>query len=664
MKIFNNKDILSGKPSGDPFAIQEGRIKNGKIAPVYRLGWIEEIFVSGEIGQRTLGRTFNLSKLKFAGVIMVFALAFLVGRSAWLQIVKGEYYYGMAEGNRIRIERAEPKRGIIYDTNKKPLVRNVANFLLYFVPADLPKNDQAKAKIVKRVSDVVGQKYEDVKKNLDTVKVNSLEAFQPLFVADKIPYEKAMLLYLESEKMPGVVLSSRTRREYNTASSSFSHLLGYTGKINNVELKKASDDYLPIDYIGKNGIEQYWEKELRGYSGQKFIEVDALGKEKKIISLTEPQDGRNLVLSIDEDAQVKLEGLLYSALEKLNLKRGSAIVLNPNNGEIIALVSLPAYNNNLFAKGISVDEYKKLLDDPDKPLFSRAVSGEFPSGSTIKPVLAAGALEAGVINENTSFLSNGGIRVGKWFFPDWKAGGHGQSNVRKAIAESVNTFFYIIGGGYQDFVGMGAEGIYKYEKLFGFGSTLGIDLPGEANGFLPTKEWKEKTTGERWYIGNTYNISIGQGDTLVTPLQIAAATSYFAANGKMYRPHLVREILSSNDEPVRKIEEKPTKENIIKDYNTRIVREGMRQTVVAGSARSMNTLPIEAAGKTGTAQWSSKKDPHAWFTGFAPYDNPQIVITVLIEEGKEGSSVSTPVAKDFMQWYFTRGKATTSVEKK
>lgn len=266
--------------------------------------------------------------------------------------------------------------------------------------------------------------------------------------------------------------------------------------------------------------------------------------------------------------------------------------------------------------------------------------------------MAAAALEEGVITEKTSFLSSGGLRIGQWFFPDWKAGGHGTTNVKKAIAESVNTFFYIIGGGFQDFIGLGIERIVKYEKMFGLGAQTGVDLPGEASGFLPSKEWKERVKNESWYIGDTYHASIGQGDVTATPLQIAVFTSFFANGGKIYRPHFVKEILDSKDNLVKEIKEDPIKEGFISDYNVKVVREGMRQTVTAGSARSLSLLPVEVAGKTGTAQWSSKKDPHAWFIGFAPYNDPQISFTILVEEGKEGSSVAVPIARQFLEWYF------------
>lgn len=659
MKVEKEKNIWR-KIGNNPFSIQEGRIKDGKIPPIYRLSWTEEMFSTGSTEGGKLGRTFDFSKLKLIVFLLIVSLFILLGRAAWLQVIKGDYYSSMADGNRIRVERADPARGVIYDTMKRPLVHNIANFLLYFIPSDLPKNEVEKQNIIKQVSKIIGQKSEDINKILETIKLNSAESFNPLFIADSVEYEKAMLLYLEADSMPGVFLSNRTRREYNLICQSLSHVLGYTGKISENELKTIGKEYSPIDYIGKMGIENFWEKELRGINGQKYLEVDALGKEKNIISYTKPQDGHNLVLSINQDAQKKLEEIITVYLAKAKLTRASAVVMNPNNGEIISLISLPSYDDNLFASGITVLDYKKLIDNPDNPLFNRSISGEFPSGSVIKPVLAAAALEEGVINENTSFLSNGGIRVGQWFFPDWKVGGHGMTNVRKAIAQSVNTFFYIIGGGYQDFVGLGAERIGNYEKLFGFGSELGIDLPGETSGFIPTKEWKEKTTGERWYIGNTYNISIGQGDTLVTPLQIAAMTAFFANGGTLYQPHLVRQILFSDDKLVKDVEPKVIKNNIIKDYNIRIVREGMRQTVTDGSASSLQSVPVTVAGKTGTAQWSTKKDPHAWFIGFAPYDNPQVAITILVEEGVEGSRIAVPIAKEFLTWYFGNKASTTN----
>jgi len=638
----------------NPFIIRQGEDEYGHLKDGYRLDWTEQVFLPASSDKATVGQNFNFNYLPKIIFVLALFMAIILARVAWLQIIKGDYYYNLAEGNRIRIARIEANRGIIYDSSNRPLVRNVANFLLYFVPADLPENEQEKRSIIERLSQILGTlSPADIENILTAVKPKSLESYQPLFVTDNIEYNKAMLLYLESDKMPGVYLSNKTKREYNLSSLSLSHILGYTSKINQAELDKYGSEYLPIDYIGKTGIENFWENELKGQSGKKQIEVDALGKEKKIINQLAGADGHNLVLSIDIDLQKKLEETITNALKKSKLNKACAIALDPNNGEILALVSLPSYNNNLFARGITNDEYQALVSHPDQPLFNRCTSGEYPSGSTIKPVLAAAALEEGIINENTSFISTGGLRIGEWFFPDWKVGGHGVTNVRKAIAESVNTFFYYIGGGYGDFVGLGIDRMVRYEKIFGLGKQTGIDIIGEAKGFLPTKDWKETIKGERWYVGDTYHAAIGQGDITVTPLQVANYTAVFANGGLLYRPHFIRQVLSSDDKIIRQVDHKPIKSNVVSSENIKIVREGMRQTVAAGSARSLASAPVAVAGKTGTAQWSSNKPNHAWFTGFAPYDKPQIVITILIEQGGEGSSVAVPIAREVLEWYFS-----------
>ncbi|MDD5032400.1 MAG: penicillin-binding transpeptidase domain-containing protein, partial [Patescibacteria group bacterium] len=486
-----NKKISNGVKLGtkkeknnDPFVIKSGRF--GQVRGFsYRLGWTEDSFTPGGGEKETIGRTFDFSKLRPIIIFMILALAVLVGRSAWLQIVKGDYYYSLAEGNRVRIERLEPKRGIIYDRNLNPLVRNVANSLLYLIPIDLPRGEGVRNEIIKEVSDILPElPAEEIKNKLSRIKIGTLDSYQPLFLADNISYEKAMLLYLKSADMPGVFLTDKTRREYDLSASSLSHVLGYTGKINEKELEKSGDEYLPIDYIGKTGIEYFWENELKGESGKKYIEVDALGKEKKIISQSKTTDGHNLVLSLDLDLQKKLEEVMAAYLKRLNLSKAAAVIMDPNNGEILAMVSFPVYDSNKFAKGISADEYAALLNSPDNPLFNRVISGEYPSGSTIKPIIAAAALQEKIISEHTSFLSVGGIRIGQWFFPDWKAGGHGLTDVRKALAQSVNTFFYYIGGGFEDFFGLGVERIVNYAKQFGLGAQTGVDLAGEASGFL------------------------------------------------------------------------------------------------------------------------------------------------------------------------------------
>lgn len=641
------------KKNSNPFVIQEGRLKYGDFAGRFRRDWIEEAFTPTGQGQETLANHFNTIFLTFLKWCIACFIIILGTRLLWLQVAKGAYYRDMANGNRLRLERLEASRGTIYDSNGKPLVHNIANFLLYCIPADLPKDSTAKKELLEKLATLTGQfSAQEILSQLEKVKPSQLEYYQPIFLADNIPYDAAIKTYLESLSSPGVVLSSKSRREYQAPSLSFSHLLGYTGKISENELKNNNSDYTQIDYIGKSGLEKTWEKELRGNPGIKQIEVTALGKEKSVVSETSSVPGNDLILSIDAEAQKKLEEILADNLKKLNRQKGVGIVMNPQNGEIIALVSLPTFDANVFARGITVPEYQALEKSPDKPLFDRAVSGEYPSGSTIKPIIAAAALQEKIISSDTSFLSTGGLKVGQWSFPDWKAGGHGVTNVRKAIAESVNTFFYYIGGGYNDFQGLGIDKMVIYLKKFLLGEPLGIDLPNEASGFVPTKEWKERVKQEKWYIGDTYHVAIGQGDLITTPLQVAAYTSYFANGERMFQPHLVKDIKTPDGTTVNHINPKILAENILSPDVVQVVREGMRETTLTGSARSLTALPVSSAGKTGTAQWSSKKDPHAWFTGFAPYDNPEIAITILVEEGKEGSVAATPVAREFLQWYF------------
>lgn len=660
-RFSKNKYLNPGR--NNPFSITHGRIKDGSLPSVYRSQWSEDAYISDNQNREKVGGDYKLARLPFFVLAVFGSVLLLLVRTAYLQIQQGDYYYQIAEGNRIRIERVEPRRGVIYDQKMRPLVRNKPNFLLYFVPADLPR-DEEKAKILEEIAAITGSiSQEEMEEKLSAIDLETLDAYQPLFVEDNIPYEKAMLLILKADFWPGVVVSSKANREYllfgrqiaedeTRPYFSLSHIMGYTGKINSRELEQFGDEYKMIDYIGKMGIEYFWENELKGKSGKKQIEVDAFGKEKKIVSQTEAIDGHNLVLSLDLEQQLKLEELLLKKLSELGLSRAAAVVVDPNNGEVKALVSIPAYNNNVFARGITSAEYEILANHPDKPLFNRAVSGEYPSGSTFKPIMLAAALEEKVVGEYTSILSTGGIGIGQWYFPDWRAGGHGRTDARKAIADSVNTYFYYIGGGYQDFVGLGVDRIVEYGKLFGLNYQTGIDLAGEASGFLPSQEWKEQVKGERWYIGDTYHLSIGQGDLLVTPLQVAVYTSIFANGGNLYRPHFVRQILSAQDHVIKEVAIEPVRENVIDAYNMHIVREAMKQTVENGSARSLSILPVSSAGKTGTAQWSSKNPNHAWYTGFAPFDKPEIAFTILLEEGGEGSTAAVPVAKEYLEWYF------------
>ncbi len=666
------KSFFSKK--NNPFVIQEGKFSFGQLKdPAFYTEWTEHAFLSDDKKKEVVGQTFDFKQLKIIKIIILIFFAILLVKIVWLQVFQFDHYYSLAQINRSRQEVDGANRGIFYDRHGEPLVKNKANFVLSIRLIDLPRDELRRDKIIREISQILddlpqennnnliisdGPSFSIIKEKLADVRYGSLESYQPVFIKDNIDHETALKLMLESENIPGLFVSNKIKRHYLPVAEdnlhSLSHILGYTGKISKEELDSLDGDYSHIDYLGKTGLEKIWESQLRGQNGLKSYEVDAYNQKGKLIDQRPAVDGYNLQLSLDLSLQAKVEEILSQWLDYLDLNKASIIIQNPQNGEILAMVSLPAYNNNNFASGIDREIYQSLINNPNQPLFNRSIGGEFPAGSTIKPFFSAAALEEDVITENTSFLSTGGIRIGQWFFPDWLSGGHGRTNVRKAIADSVNTFYYYIGGGYQDFEGLGLENLVKYSLLFGLGEKTGIDLTGEASGLVPTKEWQERVKQEPWYIGNTYHFSIGQGDVSVTPLQMLNATSAIANGGTLYKPQLVAQIRNSDDRIVEDLDKEIIRQDFIDDYNLEVVRQGMRQAVTSGSARRLSLLDVDAAGKTGTAQWSSQKDPHAWFSGFAPYDDPEISFVILVEEGGEGSEVSVPIAFDILNWYFSQ----------
>lgn len=611
------------------------------------------------------------SPIEKKGIYILFFIIMIVAaiigmRITWLQVVYGQKYRDLSEGNRIRIVRIPADRGLIYDRNLIPLVKNIAYFSLAITPGDLPKDEQEREQILNNLSILLEKTSlhremldsqissgEDEKENsadfLEILKSASPYSYQPIKIIENIDYTRAMSLLLKLDKLPGITLIVSARRKYNDAEI-FSHILGYVGKINPEEYK-AHPYYALNDFIGKIGLELHYEKILRGEFGKKRIEVNSLGKEERVESIEMPQSGYDLILSIDGELQKKIINTLEKYLKRAGSKAGAAVALNPQTGEVLAITSYPFYDNNIFIKG-DKDAYQSLADSPNKPFVFRAISGEYPSGSVIKPVIAAGALSEGIINENTIVNSYGGIAVGKWFFSDWKEGGHGSTNVIKALAESVNTFFYYIGGGFKNFQGLGIDNINKYARLFGLTKATGIDLPSERNGFLATPQWKKEVKKEQWYIGDTYHIAIGQGDILVTPIQVAVYTAAIANGGTLLRPHVVKYIQNPQTREVQKDYEKNIiNSQVVGSEYIDIVKKGMRQAVTKGSAIRLFYLPVEVAGKTGTAQVGGDKKPHAWFTGFAPYEDPEIVITVVIENAGEGSAVAVPAVYEILEWW-------------
>ncbi|MBI4992854.1 MAG: penicillin-binding protein 2 [Candidatus Magasanikbacteria bacterium] len=636
-----------------------------------RYQWVEESVVfeqhTGRQPPLPQDKNFVGTKLtsrmaRYFFIVLLAAFILIFSRLFYLQAVRGGEYRLAAEGNRQKIIPIFAERGLIFDANGKQLTKNIPNFYLALVPQELPRDAQKRKTLIERLSGLIYQSQEEIEK-----KINEYGSYnhESVVIQEDIDYDTALSILITAADLPGIEIQRGSKRLYLNYNSSLarevvtstpyslSALLGYIGKLSQADVGNLRDQgYLSSDNIGKVGIEKNYEKELRGVYGKKRVEVDASGKERATLAEEAPISGKHAYLTIDFEMQKKLEELIRAVLKNNNKVRASGIVLNPNTGGVLAMVSLPTFDNNDFSGGISPEVYKNYLQDENKPFFNRAVSGLFPSGSVIKPAIAYAALQEGIITSQTTVLSVGGIQVGDWFFPDWLAGGHGLTDVKKSLASSVNTFYYYIGGGYRSFVGLGVDLIGKYLKYFGFGQKLGIDLPGEKAGLIPSREWKETATGERWYIGDTYNLSIGQGGLLVTPLQISSLTSIIANGGILFRPHL----LDYFENPLTKAQEKYS----VKKINTYLftekylstVKVGMVDCVEYGSCRRLGTLPFAVAGKTGTAQWNKNKSNHAWFTSFAPVDKPEIVVTILIEEGGEGSSIAAPIAYEFYKWWW------------
>jgi len=470
---------------------------------------------------------------------------------------------------------------------------------------------------------------------------------------DNLDHQTLILLETKIAEFPGFQIEQNSTRYYKEGSS-FAHLIGYTGKESDGE------------YVGRYGLEKSYEEILKKNPGKTRIERDVYGNllSKEIISL--PESGKSLVLWLDSELEKKIEQTLNNVLQNTGAEKAVGVALNPKTGGILALVSLPTYDNNLFNKGADQEALKNLLQDPQKqnPLFNRVIAGLYPTGSTIKPLIASAVLEEKLISPDKKINCQGKIIIPNRYDTevstekqDWRI--HGLTDMRKAIAESCNVYFYTVGGGYKDQEGLGPSRIKEYLELFGWGKKTGIDLPGETNGFIPFPDWKKEVKKENWWDGDTYNLSIGQGDIKVTPLQVAFAFVAIANRGTLYKPQVVKQIVDSEKNLIEEIRSEILRENFINPENLEIVRQGMRMAVTGqgspyASATLLNSLPVSAAAKTGTAETFRPDYYHNWIAVFAPYDDPQIVLVIMVEDIKGLQSATLPAAKEVLQWYFTK----------
>jgi len=606
----------------------------------------DHIFSITEKESLRIEMPFEKKKLSFFWWLIVIFLAVLAGKTFYINIIQREHYQKIARENSIRSLVIKAPRGKVFDKYGIILVNNFPSMDAVVIPADLPADLSKKKEIADKISEILYVNSGEILGKIENIDHFSFNSF---LLKENISQDESLLLMENMRDFPGIRIEKTAIRDY-ADSVIFSHVLGYEGKIEKKELEN-NPEYLLTDYIGKQGLEKSYEKYLRGVHGTLQVEVDSLGNVKKERGIIDPKPGSDLILNIDAELQKKIFDSLSTMLEKTQTRTAAAVAINPKNGNVLAMVSFPSFDNNLFSRKISQEDYVKLIQDSEKPLFNRALAGEYPPGSTLKPLIAVAALSEGVVTPSTSVNCNGNIRIGEYQFRDWKT--HGVTDLKKAIAESCDVYFYSIGGGYGGISGLGMNRMKKYENAFGLGIKTGIDVFGESDGFIPSEEWKLKEIGEKWYIGNSYHASIGQGYILTTPLQIANYIVAIANGGKLFEPHLVSRI-KKNDGIIIDIDPKILNETVASSEIIDIVREGMRKTVTEGTAQDLKTVPVEVAGKTGTAQFGTENKTHGWFVSFAPFNDPEIAMVILVEGGGEGHSSAVPVTKEVYDWYFSR----------
>jgi len=604
----------------------------------------EEMGVSIKKLEVPLSQKVLLGFLVFNLILMLI----LFGKTFQLQVLKHKEFSVLAQGNKYIINFIKADRGIIYDKNGVQVVFNKPSFDLILNKSKLPEEKES---VLRKIAQIIEKDYEDLKKEV--------EENHDIVILSNLDHQKLILLETKIQDLPGFKIEKNTVREYE---ESFSHLIGYTGRINDQKLKDNNEVYSSSDYIGVVGVEKSYEEILRKNPGKLRIERDALGNQisKEVISL--PESGKSLVLHLDFELQKKVEEELKKTLERVGSKKGVGIALDPKNGGVLALVSLPSFDNNLFSKDQDAKILEDLLKDEEEPLFNRAITGKYAAGSTIKPLIAAAALEEEIIPASKSLNCKGKITIPHRYDPeisyeykDWST--HGWTDVRKAIAESCNVFFFTIGGGYEKQKGLGPTRIKKYLELFNWGNETGIDIPNENKGFIPSPEWKEQVKQEGWWDGDTYNLSIGQGDIMITPLQVAVSFAAIANKGTLYQPKVVKKIIDSEKNLIKEIKPEIIRQNFINLENLDIVRQGMRKAVTGidapqASSILLNSLPVTSAAKTGTAQTGLPNYYHNWITVFAPYDDPEIVLTIMIENVYQAQVAALPTAREVLRWYF------------
>jgi penicillin-binding protein 2 len=577
------------------------------------------------------------------GVLAVFVV--LLMRLMYLQVVAGDDYYRLSMNNSIRLQTVDPPRGLVLDRHGTKLAENRPSFDVSFTPKDAGDVGRVLSELAAYLNVPVDELQGKVKHS------RGLAAFRPVVLKQDIGRDVLAAVEAHKVDMPGVSIQVRLRRNYLYELNA-SHLIGYLGEINLDELK--SGDYPNLrggDYIGKFGVERTQESVLRGEPGGRQVEVNANGQIMRVLQTVSPKPGRNVHLTLDRELQQRAEELLEGVA-------GAAVAVEPASGEILAMASSPSFNQNAFVSGIGTGVWEALISHPFRPLENKAIQGEYPPGSTFKIVTALAGLEEKAIDETTTFDCAGFLPFAGRDYRCWKKEGHGRVDVRRALSESCDVFFYRTG------LRLGIDRLAWYAKAFGLGVRSGVTLDQEARGLIPSSAWKKKRFGVAWQEGETLSVSIGQGYVLATPLQMAMLTAAVGNGGIRYRPAVLSRVETMEGDVVFQTAPQEIGRLPISPRNLKIVQQGIWGAVNGerGTARRVHLNDIEIAGKTGTSQVVGRKDsgddytpphhrPHAWFVCYAPFDAPKIAIAVVVENGEHGSSAAGPIAREMVKTY-------------
>ncbi len=583
---------------------------------------------------RELQRRLTILKI---GLLLVVGLLAL--RLWHLQIREGPYYRDLSQSNLTRSVVLEPARGLIYDRNGVLLANNVSSFSLYVTLEDV----QDREELVQKLMTLVGLDESRLRKKLS----ERASKLLPRKIKDRLTLREAAQVESHRLDLPGVMIQAESQRNFPTGLTA-SHVIGYVGEVSADQLEQADfADLHQGSIVGQYGVEVTYDRFLRGRAGQKLIEADALGHEKRTVSVEKPRAGDDLYLTID----LRLQKL---AEELLGDEAGAIVALDPKTGEVLALASRPAFDPNVLSRELTPKQWDEIVQHEGRPLNNRATQGQYPPGSVFKIAMAAAALETKTVEPSTQIRCAGGYQFGRRFYRDWKAGGHGLMNVTQALVHSCDVFFYTAGQR------MGIDTIASYAKLFGLGSPTGIELPSERGGIVPSPDWKVKARGEQWLPGETISASIGQGYVTVTPIQMASLTATVANNGVPVRPRLVRAVMDRATGRVLELPSVPLSRLNLKPDTLAIIRSALAGVVTEGTATRAKSSLVTIAGKTGTAQIAAlrpgpEKDipkkfrDHAWFVSYAPVEAPRIAVVILVEHMGHGGSAAAPLAKQMIE---------------